>query len=241
MGPRPIWDRAQSARSVLRDVENEPSTSIPSRDGFSIQGLAINRILGRGELYPDNLKVSQALTQYYARSGISPEAYNCRWVRLPVGKFGVYLPNLKSRRDVILLHDIDHVLAEYPTDWMGEFEIAGYELGAGLGKYWFGWMVNLQGIWIGLLLYPRKCFAAYARGRRSGCLFTRYESREVLFDKSLGEVRSELPVAGMGNVATVGDLVSFGVMLGSSAVIHITIILIGVVLIYLIYFVIYAS
>ena len=127
--------------------------------------------------YDDGWTVREARQGYFDRNGFDTSGYTDRWVRLPAGPLAVYLPNLKGRKKCIAIHDLDHVATEYDTDWRGELQIAGFEIGVGCGRYWFGWMVNSQGIALGVLLYPRDVFRAYVRGRR--CTMSLFSLRHV--------------------------------------------------------------
>jgi hypothetical protein len=43
------------------------------------------------------------------------------------------LPNIPPRRRAVQVHDLNHVLTGYGTDWTGELRISGHELGMGCG------------------------------------------------------------------------------------------------------------
>ena len=171
--------------------------------------------------FSDALTVADALELYFKRSGFGRETYSDRWVRLPVGPFTLPLPNPKPRQRVVPLHDVGHVIAEYGTSWSGELQITGYELGKGLGRYWFGWLIDLQGIWLGVLLYPRKTLRAFARGRRSGCLYTEFEYGERLLQMNVGQVRSRLRIVSKDEVrVTAADVVALLGRLMLSLIVH---------------------
>lgn len=186
--------------------------------------LFARRILAQREPMPvrfsDRLTVGEALDLYFARSGFGRETYTSRWVRLPVGPFALYLPNLKPRRDVVPLHDVNHVVAEYATNWTGEFEITGYELGKGLGRYWFGWLIDLQGIWLGLVLHPLRTMRAFARGRRSGNLYRTFRNDDRLLAMTVGEVRAAVGVAPKEIRAGVSDVSAMAGRLALSLAVH---------------------
>lgn len=171
--------------------------------------------------YDDDMTIAEALELYFERSGFGRETYTDRWVRLPIGRFTLVLPNVGPRKKVVPLHDVDHVITEYATDWSGEFQITGYELGKGLGKYWFGWIIDLQGIWPALLLHPRKTLRAFARGRRSGCLYTELDYDDDLMRMTVGEVRSRLDIAAADEVSVeTSDVVALVGRLALSLAVH---------------------
>lgn len=59
----------------------------------------------------------------------------------------------------------------YATTWTGEGEIAAWELGAGCGRYYAAWVLNLGAFAVGLVIAPRRTYRAFVRGRRSTTLY----------------------------------------------------------------------
>lgn len=135
----------------------------------------------------------QARQAYFERAGFDESGYTDRWVKLPVGRFHLYFPNSKSRQRCLPRHDLHHVLTGYATDWRGECQISAWEIGAGCGRYWFAWFINLQGFALGLLRWPRLTWRAFKRGRASRSL---YDGRELdpLLDRPVEEIRAALEI-----------------------------------------------
>lgn len=161
--------------------------------------------------YDPSLTIAQARAQYFSDSGFGEETYVDRWVRLPVGPLTFFMPNIEARKICVPLHDIDHVLTGYPTSWRGELSIAGFEIGAGLGRFWIGWVINLQGLVLGGLRCPSDVFRAFVRGRRSGSLFRAHETvDDALLARTVGELRDELGIAPHPTAdVTLGDRLAF--------------------------------
>ena len=63
------------------------------------------------------------------------------------------------------------MLTGYQTDWRGECEIAAYEYGTGMGKYWVAWVINLVALLMGVFLCPKRTWAAFKRGRHSQSIY----------------------------------------------------------------------
>jgi hypothetical protein len=171
--------------------------------------------------YSDELVVRDALEVYFLRSGFNSDSYFDRWVKLPLGPFRIYLPNFSARRKAVPLHDIDHVLTEYNTDWRGEFQISAYEIGTGCGKYWAAWFINLQGIILGSLLFPRDSVRAFARGRRSKGVFG-YPSHEPLLSCRVGELRQNLTLPDQFTVSNFSDFVLLYLISGSATLLFVS-------------------
>lgn len=91
------------------------------------------------------------------------------WVRL--GPVPIPIPNPPARRRALLLHDLHHALTGYRTDWRGEWQISGWEVGGGLHRDAVAWTFCLMGLTAGLVACPRLTVRAFARGRRGRTLF----------------------------------------------------------------------
>ncbi len=77
-----------------------------------------------------------------------------------------------------MFHDIHHIVTGYESDWQGEAEIAAWEVSTGCGEYGAAWFLDLGGIAMGLLFFPRKTFRAFIRGRRTTNLLQEGRFRE---------------------------------------------------------------
>ncbi len=117
--------------------------------------------------YLDKMTLREARTAYFARTGFDDGTYVDTWVKLPVGPIHVYMPNVGPRREAVKIHDINHIVGGFGTDWQGEFEISAFELGMGTGRYWVGWFLGVGGVALGLLRCRDPVRRAFARGRRT--------------------------------------------------------------------------
>src|SRR5215472_405396 len=133
-------------------------------------------------MYSDKSTIREARAEYFARSGFPPDGgYAEAWVRLKARGVTVFVfPNTNARRRAVRLHDIHHVLTGYDTSWVGEAEIAAWELASGCGRYRAAWILNLQAMAIGLVIAPRRVLAAFRRGRKSDNLYAGAWSDDLL-------------------------------------------------------------
>jgi len=147
-------------------------------------------------LYPDDITLREARERYFARSGFTAATYTDPWVALPLGPVTVRLPNFGARKKAVKVHDLNHILTGYGTDWHGEFCASGFELGMGIGRSWAAWMINAGGAAGGLLRAPGDVVRAFARGRATKAstytLLDRWD--EAFLDLPLGEVRARVGV-----------------------------------------------
>lgn len=85
--------------------------------------------------------------------------------------FYVYIPNIDNRRKAVLKHDIHHIVTGYKSDFIGETEIAAWELAIGCKKYWAAAVLDMSGFAWGYLFNLRRVFAAFVTGRRTRNLY----------------------------------------------------------------------
>ena len=122
--------------------------------------------------YPGDMTLHDARALFFARSNLGAEGgYSDRWVRVEAKPFPFYFPNTRSRVKAARLHDLHHIALEYETDWPGEAEIAAWEIASGCGSYIWAWLLNLGAFAVGMVLFPRRLFRAFARGRHAANLY----------------------------------------------------------------------
>lgn len=133
-----------------------------------------------------------ARAHYFQANGLGADGgYNKRWVRVQVGPVPFWFPNTDGRRRAVRLHDMHHILTGYDTTWVGEAEIAAWELAGGCADYYAAWILNAAAMAIGVLIAPRRVWRAFARGRRSTNLYS-LNFEECWLDETVGAVRKRL-------------------------------------------------
>jgi hypothetical protein len=95
--------------------------------------------------YPDDLLMEEARNLYFAANGFSVCDYAAP--NFTIGIFGLKhkFPNTESRKRVVPLHDLHHILTGYGTDWLGEAEIGAWELRAGCNML-IAYFLNAGGV-----------------------------------------------------------------------------------------------
>lgn len=147
---------------------------------------------GSMTMYHPELTLREARTQYFALNDFGDDGgYGDKWVKIKFGRVPILFPNISSRASAVRYHDLHHILTEYPTSLDGEAEIAAWEIATGDLPNMAGWFLDLGGFAYGLMLYPRKLYRAFMRGRRSRSLYPLPFTEELL-SKTVGEVRQEL-------------------------------------------------
>jgi hypothetical protein len=81
-----------------------------------------------------------------------------------IGSFSFRYPNFDGR--ALLLHDINHLLTGYPTNWVGECQVSAWELASGGRKgYPRTWIYPVSLVMLGLLICPVKTHKAFLAGK----------------------------------------------------------------------------
>lgn len=119
-------------------------------------------------LWPDDMRVVDARAAYFARSGFDDSTYTARFIELPALGTTLCLPNIADRRAAVRVHDLNHLLTGYGTDWLGESMISTFELGMGVRGYWVAWVLDSSAMLMGFLRAPRHMLRAFARGHATG-------------------------------------------------------------------------
>lgn len=158
--------------------------------------------------YDEHMSLAAARQRYCDAHGFDP-TYSERWVKLQAGPIPLYFPNAAGRRRAVRFHDLHHIATGYQTDWTGEAEIAGYEIGGGCGPFLWAWILNLQALAVGLFLAPRAVFRGFVRGRHALTLYHQGEFRDALLERTVGEIRRDLHLDRPTPATRAGDAAAF--------------------------------
>jgi len=173
-------------------------------------------------IYAADMTLGDARRLYFRLNGFGEDGgYDERWIKVKVWKLPIWLPNTKGRRKAVKLHDLHHVLTEYPTTWRGEAEISAWEVGAGgLKRYWAGWVLDLMNIAQGLIVNPLGVYRGYMRGRSTSNLY-QIEFSDELLEARVGEYRSRLRLTETPASPTAKDRLAFAFWVLVSALTYI--------------------
>ena len=160
-------------------------------------------------MYDPGLTMSEARRSYFVANGFAEDGgYADKWVDFKLGPIPFPFPNSPARVKAVRYHDLHHVITGYHTDFVGELEISGWEIGAGCKSMVAAWVLNLGGMGAGLFVAPRRVFRAYVRGRHSDTLYA--EDFDPLLEAKVGDL-SDRHVARESN-PTAFDYVRFVAM-----------------------------
>ena len=162
-----------------------------------------------GAVIDESATLDEALRNLYAEHALPADGgESARWFHVRIGPLRLPMPNPPARQRAIFIHDVNHVLTGYNAVFSdGEMSIAAFEVGAGCGRVWVAWVLNLPLMALGAIVRPRVVFRAFARGRRTESLYTRSDDRVALRGMRVAELRrlirldTDHPVARPGDVA----------------------------------------
>ena len=161
-------------------------------------------------LYNPEMTMRDAREHYFRLNGFGADGgYEERWIKVKVWRVPIRLPNTTGRQKAVRLHDLHHILTEYPTTWRGEAEISAWEVGGGgLRRYYAGWLLDLMNIAQGLLINPRGLYRAFLRGRRCANLYST-EFTDELLSQRVGVYRHLLKLDEPPSLTTTRDRAAF--------------------------------
>ncbi len=94
--------------------------------------------------YSDAMTMREGRRFYFEANGLGETGgYDEPWVDFKLGPIPFPFPNTPSRVRAVGYHDVHHVITEYSTDIVGEFEISAWEIGAGCKTFAAAWVLNL--------------------------------------------------------------------------------------------------
>jgi len=118
-----------------------------------------------------NLKLGQARTLFFLENGRPPDRGESAERRsVTIGKVSLSLPNFRWRQRAVPCHDLHHIITEYECSPAGEIQTAAWEFSAGRFPPLAATLFCLPLIAAGAVLWPRRTFRAFMRGRRSTTL-----------------------------------------------------------------------
>jgi hypothetical protein len=119
------------------------------------------------------LTMTALLDAHLRESGLPPDAGDSeRFAVVKIGPMPYPIPNTRSRKRAVRIHDLNHIVSGYHTDREGELEISAWELASGgCRDYGAAWVLDLAGLLAGLFVCPGRTVRAFMRGRRQQNLY----------------------------------------------------------------------
>ncbi len=139
----------------------------------------------------DDTTAKEILSKFYSENHLEQDGGNSlSFVKIEISpKFHFYFPNFNARREVVIKHDIHHLLTGYNTTLKGESEISAWEIASGCKKYTAAFLINTSGAMLGFLINYWGILKAFARGRRTKSLYYDMVSTNQFLDMKVSELR----------------------------------------------------
>jgi hypothetical protein len=139
------------------------------------------------------MTISKALQQFYKENNFNDDGgLSEDYFELKFNLFRLKLPNTQFRKDVIHIHDIQHILYNCDTSWKGEAFIAGWEISTGIGKHLPIGFFSLWAMGFSLFIYPKEVFKGYKVGLNTIGVIDLKIVKEALLKMSVSELTERI-------------------------------------------------
>ncbi|WP_298878856.1 hypothetical protein [uncultured Polaribacter sp.] len=136
------------------------------------------------------MTVSESLQQFYKENNFPNDGgENKDFFELKFRFFTLKLPNSQFRKDVIHIHDIQHILYNCDTSWKGEAFIAGWEIATGFWKHFPIGFFSLWAMGFSLLIHPKEILKGYKTGLNTKGIIDLKINKEDLLKLSIPELK----------------------------------------------------
>jgi hypothetical protein len=137
------------------------------------------------------MTISKSLEQFYKENNFKDDGgENDDFFELKLKFFNLKLPNSQFRKDVIHIHDIQHVLYNCDTTWKGEAFIAGWEISTGFWKHLPVGFFSLWAMGFSLLIHPKEVLKGFKEGINTIGIVDLNMQKEALLILSISELKT---------------------------------------------------
>jgi hypothetical protein len=143
--------------------------------------------------YPDTLTMRGAREAFLAGNGFRIEDYSAPTYTVKFWRVPMKFPNTMAHQWATPLHDLHHVLTGFHTDWIGEAEIAAWELRAGCKSLVVYWL-DLSAVVAGLFISPARVWRAFCAAEGHRTLYRDRALCESVIQMTVGEARARLGI-----------------------------------------------
>ena len=137
------------------------------------------------------MTIGELLKEFYKRNGIPKDGgSDKKTFKFKTFGISLTLPNPKFRRDVLHIHDIQHILNNCDTSWKGEGYIAGWEISTGMIKHFPLGFLSLWAMGYSLWMYPRAVFNGFRKGLNNIGIIDLKINKEEFLSMSFEELQN---------------------------------------------------
>jgi hypothetical protein len=108
---------------------------------------------------------------------------------VPLPIFTLTLPNYSWRKNMLYVHDLEHILNEQDTTWKGEMYIASWEIASG---FWKQFPVIIFPLWTmgwGIWKHPKAVLTGFKAGNSSSGIANLNIDKQALLALDLSELK----------------------------------------------------
>jgi len=136
------------------------------------------------------MTIAKSLNQFYKENNLSEKGgEDDDYFYLKFKFFSLKLPNSQFRKDVIHVHDIQHVLYDCDVTWKGEAFIAGWEVAPGMWKHFPIGIMSLWAMGFSLLLHPKQALKGFLEGLKTIGVIDLKMDKETLLKLSVSTLK----------------------------------------------------
>lgn len=111
------------------------------------------------------MTIEKLLAEFYKENGLTENGgIDKDTFEIKVFRINLKLPNPKFRKNVIHIHDIQHLLNKCDTSWKGEAFIAGWEISTGFWKNFPICIFSLWAMGYSFWLHPKAVYQGFKKG-----------------------------------------------------------------------------
>ncbi|MGL4632556.1 MAG: hypothetical protein ACRCVT_15240 [Leadbetterella sp.] len=141
-----------------------------------------------------HVPTGRAIQEFYKKNKFGEDGgINDKYAWIKFGFFSVPIPNTEGRKRNVYLHDVNHLIAGYGTNWQGESSVSAWEIASGGWKdQYMPWVLTLWAMGLGVVFYPKSVLQAFRRGLTMHNALTCGFSKEQLSQMPLSDLRQRL-------------------------------------------------
>lgn len=141
-----------------------------------------------------NQTVGQSIQAFYDKNNFGEEGgIHEKYAWIKFGFFSVPMPNFESRRNNVYLHDVNHIVTGYDTNWKGESAVSAWEVASGgWNNFFIPWLLTLWAMGLGILFYNKSTLEAFRRGLTMHNGLASGLTKKEIFELTVAELRMKL-------------------------------------------------
>jgi len=132
------------------------------------------------------MKLKEHLRRFYLKNNIPLDGgIDKKTFTVPFSHFNLVLPNFKSRRSKLLIHDLEHIVNYQNANWKGEIFIASWEIAVGYWRYFPLCILPFWTMGFGLWKNPAAVQYGFYKGIKDRSITKLKMEREELLEMEL--------------------------------------------------------